>query len=97
MMEAPNCNENDLETPRLAVSSTCMSTCCTLEIHILGPQSHVSHIDEGEHKLHERCLVSGVPPCYRLVGEPSHKAAGRPCTMARCESCTVPFRLQLYV
>ena len=71
--------------------------CCTLEIHILGPQSHVSHIDEGEHKLHERCLVSGVPPCYRLVGEPSHKAAGRPCTMARCESCTVPFRLQLYV
>jgi hypothetical protein len=22
--------------------------------------------------------VSGVPPCYRLVGEPSRKAAGRP-------------------
>ncbi len=42
----------------------------------------VSHIDEGERKLHERCLVSGVPPCYRLSGEPSRKAAGRPCTMA---------------
>jgi hypothetical protein len=27
-------------------------------------------------KLHERCPVSGVPPC-----EPSRKAAGRPCTM----------------
>ena len=39
LMEAPNCNENDLETPRMAVSSTCMSTCCTLEIHILGPES----------------------------------------------------------
>ena len=87
-MEAPNCNENDLETPRMAVSSTCMSTCCTLEIHLLGPESHVSHIDEGERKLHERCLVSGVPPCYRLVGEPSRKAAGRPCTMANAE-CTV--------
>ena len=47
-------------------------------------------------KLHERCPVSGVPPC-----EPSRKAAGRPCTMApmRIESCrlSVPFRLQLYV
>jgi len=46
--------------------------------HSAGPESHVSNIDEGECKLHERCLVSGVPPCYRLVGEPSRKAAGRP-------------------
>ena len=47
-------------------------------VHSAGPESHVSNIDEGKCKLHERCLVSGVPPCYRLVGEPSRKAAGRP-------------------
>jgi len=61
--------------------------CCTFDFRDsqsrLGPaiSSHVSHIDEGEQKLmqklHERCPVSGVPPC-----EPSRKAAGRPCTMA---------------
>jgi hypothetical protein len=48
-------------------------------------------------KLHERCPVSGVPPC-----EPSRKAAGGvhapwpPCESNRVR-LSVPFRLQLYV